>query len=308
MRIVITDSGLGGLSVVGELELRLGENPIFERAELIFFNSLFSPDYGYNSMKSIAEKAGVFNNALNSMVENYNPDLILIACNTLSVVYPHTNFAKNPKTKVVGIVESGVSLFAENLQNSDDKLILLGTPTTINSNVYKNELIKLGISENQIINEPCFGLETAIQNDPNSDKTKNLIANFVSEALQKMDSIPNKVFAALCCTHYGYSENLFLEEISNKVTSKVGILNPNNTMIDFLFENSTEFFENMEISVKIVSQVKLKDNEINSLSSILELKSPKTGLALKEYSFIDNLFSKYYEPITWKRSFRFLPN
>jgi len=91
---------------------------------------------------------------------------------------------------------------------------------------------------------------------------------------------------------------LFLEEISNKVTSKVGILNPNNTMIDFLFENSTEFFENMEISVKIVSQVKLKDNEINSLSSILELKSPKTGLALKEYSFIDNLFPKYYEPIT----------
>ena len=295
MKIVITDSGLGGLSVVGELERRLGENPIYNKAELIFFNSLFSPDYGYNSMKSITEKAGVFNNALNSMVEKFAPDLILIACNTLSVVYPHTNFAKNPKTKVVGIVESGVSLFVENLQNSDDKLILLGTPTTINSNVYKNELIKLGISENQIINEPCLELETAIQNDPNSLETKNLIENFVTEALKQMDSVPNKIFAALCCTHYGYSENLFLEKISNQVKSKVGILNPNNTMIDFLFENSAKLFENMKISVKIISQVKLKENEINSLSSILGVKSPKTGLALKEYSFIDNLFSRNYE-------------
>ena len=53
MKIVITDSGLGGLSVLGELERRIKENPIFENAELIFFNALFSPDYGYNSMKSL---------------------------------------------------------------------------------------------------------------------------------------------------------------------------------------------------------------------------------------------------------------
>ena len=29
----------------------------------------------------------------------------LIACNTLSVVYPHTEFSKSTKTKVLGIVE-----------------------------------------------------------------------------------------------------------------------------------------------------------------------------------------------------------
>jgi len=295
MKIVITDSGLGGLSVLGELERRIKENPIFENAELIFFNALFSPDYGYNSMKSLSEKARVFNNALNSMCKNYNPDLILIACNTLSVIYPQTKFAKNPKTKVVGIVESGVSLFKNNLLNTDATLILFGTPTTINSNVYKNELIKAGISVNKIINEPCLKLETAIQNNPSSEETKNMISCFVSETLQKMDSISNTVFAGLCCTHYGYCENVFLEELSNQLKTKIITLNPNNYMINFLFKNMYKTFKYNDVSVKIVSQVKLKDNEITSLGTILELNSPKTAKALRQYIFIDNLFKKDYE-------------
>ncbi len=37
MKIVVTDSGLGGLSVLGELEIRLQKLPIFEKVELIFF-------------------------------------------------------------------------------------------------------------------------------------------------------------------------------------------------------------------------------------------------------------------------------
>ncbi len=109
VRIVITDSGLGGLSVLAELERRLRENPIFESTELIFFNSLYSSSYGYNSMMDLSEKAIVFNNALNSIEENYKPDIILVACNTLSIVYPHTNYAQNPKTEVRGL---RIKLFA----------------------------------------------------------------------------------------------------------------------------------------------------------------------------------------------------
>ena len=45
MRIVITDSGLEGLSVVAELEKRLRDQPIFENVELIFFNSLYGSEY-----------------------------------------------------------------------------------------------------------------------------------------------------------------------------------------------------------------------------------------------------------------------
>lgn len=295
MKIVITDSGLGGLSVLGELERRLKENAIYQEVELIFFNSLYSSEYGYNSMKDISEKAGVFNNALNSICQNFNPDLILIACNTLSVVYPHTEFAKNPKAEVKGIVESGVSLFEKKLKHSEDKIILMGTPTTINSDVYKNALIQKGINANQIINQGCLELETSIQNDPNSNETRNTVSHFIGEAVRNIDSIPNNIYVGLCCTHYGYCKKVFYEELANKFNANIETLNPNNTMLDFLFSNSKKIFSNSNISIKIVSQVKLKENEINSLGSILEISSPITATALRNYVFVEKLFSKNHD-------------
>ena len=172
MRIVITDSGLGGLSVVAELERQLNKNPIYKEAELIFFNSLYSSEYGYNSITDFSEKVKVFNNALNSIETKYNPDLILIACNTLSVVFPHTDFAQNSKIEVKGILDSGVALFSDSIKNNEDKIILFGTPTTIISDVYKNKLVELGVKESQIVNQACPDLETEIQNNPSGIETK----------------------------------------------------------------------------------------------------------------------------------------
>ncbi len=292
MRIVVTDSGLGGLSVVAELERRLNENPIYTNGEIIFFNSLYSHEYGYNLMSELNEKTKVFNNALNSMVDNYNPDIILMACNTLSVVYPHTKFAKDTKTKVKGIVDSGIDLFNNNLSTASSNIILFGTSTTINSNVYKNALLKNGIDETQIINQTCLDLETEIQNNPSSMETRKLITNFVSSAINGIKNNTAKTYAGLCCTHYGYSEQIFFDELSKQLSSEVKILNPNSKMLDFLFSDSTKPIVDSKINVEVVSQVKLRKNEIASLAKIIRAKSPKTATALENYSFIRNLFSK----------------
>lgn len=295
MKIVITDSGLGGLSVAAELERRLLENPIYKNAELIYFNSLYSSTYGYNSIKDLSVQTIVFNNALNSIGENYNPDLILIACNTLSIIYPHTQFSKTTKIEVRGIVDSGVELYRNRFKNNNAKIILMGTPITIISNVYKNKLIKLGVSEPQIINQPCMELETSIQNNPNSEETREAIANFVSQAAAKVDSAANKILVGFCCTHYGYSEKIFKNEFSKKLNNEIEILNPNNKMLDFLFSKSNERHDNSVLSVKVVSQVKFMNNEINSLSSIIGIQSPKTARALEEYELIENLFTNDIE-------------
>ncbi|MCF6268659.1 MAG: hypothetical protein L3J41_03015 [Melioribacteraceae bacterium] len=292
MRIVITDSGLGGLSVVAELEKRLNELPIFESAELIFFNSLYSSKYGYNSNIDFSEKVTIFNNALTSIEANYNPDLILIACNTLSVIFPHTEFASNSKINIKGILDCGINLFRNSIKNSDEKTILFGTPTTINSNVYKDELIKLGINEAQIINQACPNLETQIQNNPNSIETQNSINRFVKEAVKKLGSIPQKTHVGFCCTHYGYSESLFANEFYNNLKSDFEILNPNNKMIDFLFAETKKLYSHSNVAVKVVSQVELKKSEIELLSNILITNSPKTTAALRNYEFIKNLFAK----------------
>ncbi len=292
MRIVITDSGLGGLSVVAELERRLKREPIFEKIELVFFNSLYSSNYGYNSKIIFSKKVALFNNALNSIKVNYNPDLILIACNTLSVIFPHTEFAQNSKTEVKGILNSGVTLFRKSIQNDDEIIILFGTPTTINSNVYRDALVKLEVNKLQIVNQACPGLETEIQHNPNSNKTRNSIAKFVKEAVKQLKSVPQKIYAGFCCTHYGFSENLFLSELLKQTSSEIEILNPNNRMIDFLFSDPKQLNSYSNVTVRIISQVKLKVNEIESLFNILATSSPKTASALRKYEYIKNLFTK----------------
>lgn len=292
VRIVITDSGLGGLSVVAEFEKRLRKFPIFNNVELMFFNSLYSSEYGYNSLHNFSEKVRIFNNALNSIEQNYNPDLILIACNTLSVVFPHTEFSQNPKMDVKGILESSVDLFKNRIQNDDDKIILFGTPTTINSDVYKNELINFGVKETQIVNQACPDLESEIQRNPNSDKTHNSISKFVKDALDSINSIPQKIYAGFCCTHYGYSEKIFFDELSKQCDSEVEILNPNSKMLDFLFAAPKKLYDNSNAIVRVVTQVKLKKNQIKSLSDILVNDSPKTAKAIENYEYVNNLFEK----------------
>ena len=292
VRIVITDSGLGGLSVVAELEKRLKENPIFENVELIFFNSLYSSKYGYNSLKDFADKVRIFNNALNSIEINYNPNLILIACNTLSVVYPHTKFSKNSNTKVKGILESGVSLFKNNLQNKDDKIILFGTPTTINSDVYKNELVTLGVGKSQIVNQSCPDLESEIQHNPKSKNIAHSISKFVKEAAESFEYNPQKIYAGFCCTHYGYSEQIFFDVLSKQFSDEVVILNPNNKMLDFLFVAPKKLYDNSNITVRVVTQVKPNEKEVKSLCDIVGKDSPKTAAAIEDYEYIKNLFTK----------------
>ena len=292
MRIVVTDSGLGGLSVLADLEKRLVNNPIYKNVELIFFNSLYNSNYGYNSMGDFSSKVTVFNNALNSIEVNYNPDLLLIACNTLSVVYPYTEFAKNSKIDVRGILDSGVKLFRKSLTNIDDIIILFGTETTIKSDVYKKRLIELGVKETQIVNRACPDLETKIQKNPNSKSTQDAISKFVKETTKSIKHTPLKVYAGLCCTHYGYSEQLFYNKLSEQFNSKVEVLNPNNNMLNFLFATKRKPITPSSIRVKIVSQVNLRKKEVELLSEILSIDSPKTASALKKYEYIENLFSK----------------
>lgn len=292
MKIVITDSGLGGLSVVADFEKRLSENPYYKKVEVIYFNSLHSSEYGYNLMPSITEKARVFNNALNSIEQSYEPDVILIACNTLSVVYPYTDFSKTSKTRVNGIVESGIELFENNLKSRDTNLLLFGTETTMDSNVYKKALVKRGVEESHIVNQACYELETKIQNNPNSIITRKEIAKFVKIATEKIEKNKEKTYAGFCCTHYGYSEAIFQHELTKQLKGKVEVLNPNSKMLDFLFANRVAIGEKCNVTIKVVSQVKLKRDEINSLSNIFNDKSPKTAFALKNYEFVANLFKK----------------
>jgi glutamate racemase len=291
--IVVTDSGLGGLSVAAGLENQLRVKNCFGKVNIIFFNSLAASDFGYNSMSTLEKKAEVFGSALNAMTKAYNPDIILIACNTLSVVYDYTSFSKKTPIDVLGIIDLGAEMVIDEfIKNNNVSVLLLGTPTTISSLSYNNKLTKKGIKEESIINQSCPMLETAIQQDPESEIVYKMINDFLIEAKSKELNNSEKLIAALCCTHYGYSENIFNKTIENIFNKPNKILNPNKKMVEVVIEKiPLRKNELSRISVKVVSQVELKNNEISSISNVLKNTSPITALALKNYTFDISLFS-----------------
>ena len=57
--IVITDSGLGGLSILADAVERLKDWKSFQKVDFVFFNALFSSEGGYNTLKTHQEKVSL---------------------------------------------------------------------------------------------------------------------------------------------------------------------------------------------------------------------------------------------------------
>jgi len=291
--IVVTDSGLGGLSVVADLEYQLRTKSNFGKINLVFFNALADSDFGYNSMPTSEKKTEVFDSALNAMTLLYNPDMILIACNTLSVVYEQTSFVKQTNVDVLGIIDLGVEMIQEKVDmNPNNAVLLLGTPTTINSLSYHKRLVEKGFKEESIIDQACPLLETAIQQDPGSNTVQQMITEFITDAKRKEIGSSDKIAAALCCTHYGYSETLFHRIVKNIFQKDYVIINPNKKMVDFVIQELSKRKNKVsDISVHVISQVKLKSGEIDSIAKTLRNISSVTASALENYTYNGSLFS-----------------
>ena len=290
--IVITDSGLGGMSVCAGIENKLNEVKAFEEINLIYFNSHAEKGAGYNSMPSTEVKARVFDSALKSMEEKYSPDLILIACNTLSVVYSYTQFAQVSKTPVLGIVDFGVSMVLSELKNHKNAdVIILGTPTTIKSGSHKQKLVDDGIKESQILNQACPNLESEIQDAPKSEKVKELIHLYLNEAVQKLDKNNEPIITTLCCTHYGFSMDSFQTAFKDLTQREAIILNPNELMIDSVIpKENWQTYPTSKISVSVVSRALINENEKQAISELIISYAPLSASALLNYEYNVNLF------------------
>ena len=292
LKLIFTDSGLGGISIMAEVANYLTREKPVESAELIFFNSTPDKNIGYNKMKSDEEKINVFNSALYSMKKKFNPDHIFIACNTLSVIYEKTKFAMNESVPVWNIVDFGLISIIEKLSINDNSIvIILGTPTTIKSNTYKIKLIEKGFDEKRIINQSCPDLESEIQKNPESYETQNLIYKYLNETLQQIKNEDAKIFIALCCTHYGFAEKVFDFVLKDMGINNFEIINPNKKMVERIKSNfSGKTSDGFQLKCKVVSKVFFYEEELNSISKQIENISPLVAESLRKYELIEDLF------------------
>ena len=292
IKVLVTDSGLGGLSVCGDLEKKILARRSFRSVEVVFCNALPESNYGYNDITNEQQKAAVFTSALKGMVKNYHPDIILIACNTLSVVYPATEFSRTAKTPVVGIVDLGVDILCKRmLEDPAATAVIFGTETTIAANSHKSQCVARGIDASRIIAQPCSGLAAEIQGDAQGEAAKNLIDAYVGEAADRLPAGGGKVLAALCCTHFGYCRTMFLNAFADAGKKDAEIVNPNDKMADLLFAPASDNrFSAPAVTVKVVSQALVSPEEIRSIAALLQKESPKTAEALRKYERKSDLF------------------
>ena len=292
--ILVTDSGLGGLSVMAGIEKRLREWNLFEKVQLVFCNALPDNDHTYNSMESTVEKTRVFNAALTGMNATYHPDLILIACNTLSVIYPQTDFANETDIPVVGIVDFGVDMMAEQLRSDSTGVVfILGTATTIGQNTHKSALCSLGIAPERIVTQACDMLESEIQADPSGDITRTMIDMYAYEASEKQEIAADAhLMVGLCCTHYGYAADAFRESFEQLYGRSVTILDPNAAMSAFLFdEKNRNRYDATVCDVQVVSRAELSEDDRNAIAAMIAPVSKATAEALRQYHRKPSLFT-----------------
>jgi glutamate racemase len=288
--LVVTDSGLGGIAVMDDISRKMMASGCFRKVNLVFVNALFDRETGYNALRTKREKTDMFDRVLSAISSRYNPDAILIGCNTLSVLFDETSFSGSSETPVIGIVDAGIKLIADKLKaDTTSKVIIFGTETTIEENSHKNGLLKTGIAGERIVTMACPQLQSYIEQDPVSEETEMLISVYMHEALEGLDKDGGDIYISLNCSHFGYSEELWRKAIGETGYQLGDVLNPNSTMSDALtVERCLRSYNNTKISFLVVSGIEMP-NAV-TIAGYFRESSPEIADALKNYTLIPDLF------------------
>lgn len=183
--IGVFDSGLGGLSVLLEIERQLPQE------DLIYVADSAHAPYGAKTAHYIAERCIKISDFLLSQ----NVKLIVVACNT-ATAYAVEVLRQHLVLPVIGL-EPAVKPAAKLTQNG--KIGVLATRQTANSTRLQR-LIDTYAQQAQVFVQACPGLvEHVEQGDFNSTELKQLLSEYLEPLqAQGVDTL------VLGCTHYPF--------------------------------------------------------------------------------------------------------
>jgi glutamate racemase len=292
MHILITDSGVGGLSVCAYAERFVRIHGFREPVRLTFANAAPENDYGYNSMPSREVKLETFDRFLNNVTDRYAPDFIYVACNTLSVLLPDTPYFQRAAIPVKGIVETGAALLLRELEADPRSLAMIfGTQTTIDAGAYPRLLEARGADASRIISQACPGLADTISEDREGARSRTEIVRWVEAAVKKMQRTDSPVVACLACTHYGYRKDLFADALADAGIASI-VVNPNEQAVDDLFGTPVDAGAGMnrDVEVEFVTRYAIPATTVEALTWFLNDISPRTVAAMTNFVHLPDLF------------------
>ena len=217
--IGVFDSGLGGLTAVKEL---LNS---FPNENLIYFGDTQRVPYGPRS-KDVLNK--FVSSDINFLLSK-DVKMIVVACGTASsVALP--SIINNFNIPIIDVVKP--ACIEANKLTKNKNIAVLGTVGTINSNSFKNQLLKLD-ENNKIYQVSCPMFVPVVENGYTNTKVSEMIVyDYLKDLLNKnIDTV------ILGCTHYPLLE----KEIKRTLGDSVNLINSGATAvkyaISFLKEN-----------------------------------------------------------------------
>jgi len=290
MHILFTDSGVGGLSVCAYAEAFLRSNGVAVPTRLTYVNASAENEFGYNALASRQEKLRHFDRFLHIVTTRYKPDLIYIACNTLSVLLAETSFFTNKQIPIRGIVETGVDRIVADVANSPKRdVMIFGTVTTIEAQTYPAKLVERGVSPEHIISQACPTVADTISEDRQGLQAAREIEECVLAALEQPERKVESCLAYLACTHYGYRKQLF-KAAFEKVGAQAEVLNPNEFAAHDLLGNCVGDLTQDAVDVEFVTRYRPPETALETISFFLRDISPKTIHAFQNYTHAPDLF------------------
>lgn len=290
MHVLITDSGVGGLSVCAYAErfLRTAGCPE-EPVRLTFVNAAPENDYGYNSMPSKDMKIETFDRFLRNVKARCAPDSIYVACNTLSVLLSEVPAVTSSEIPVRGILETAIDQLMRRFRPGKS-IIVFGTPTTIESGAYQRMLTERGIDPLRIVSQSCPGLADTISEDRRGEATSKEISYWVEKASGQLLSPGSPVLACLACTHYGYRKDLFREAFEARGID-VEIVNPNEDAVsDLWLPKVKPSATPCPVPIEFITRYAIPATTLETLSFFLGEISPLTVQALHDFQHVPDLF------------------
>ena len=182
--IGVFDSGIGGLTVIKEIEKRL------PKENIIYFGDTARVPYGSKSDEIIQEFS--IQNSL--FLLKHNVKMIVVACNTASAVALE-HLEGIFKVPIIGVIEPGV---ISALKKSKTKRIgVIGTYRTISKNTY-GLLLKKGDSKAKVFSVPCpLFVPLAEEGYVEEEFVALIIEKYLSKFIKnRLDVL------ILGCTHY----------------------------------------------------------------------------------------------------------
>ncbi len=217
--IGIFDSGFGGLTILKKI---IEENPGYE---YIYLGDNARAPYGSKSEELIYQ----YTREATSFLMEKGCELIIIACNTASAKALRQIQQKwlpqnHPNKKVLGVIipVAEAAIEAKKEQKEKDKkrknkIGLIGTQATINSQTYERELKKLD-SNIEIFSKKCPLLVPLIEEGWIERRETKMILRYYLRGLKR----ERVNFLILGCTHYP----ILFEKIKGIMGEHCQIINP----------------------------------------------------------------------------------